>query len=347
MSARAVFLASLILLCSATPAGAAEGWQWPLRGDVITRFHNGTDPYAGGQHRGVDIAGAEGSEVVAATAGTVRFAGPLGSSGLTVSVRTADGRLDTTYLHLSAVSVHKGGKLSAGDRIGGVGTTGRRSAAPPHLHFGVREAADKHAYRDPLDFLPPLVPAPREAPRSAPAPVPVPMPFAISPEPVRSPGRVRVPATRPIAAPQPRRVPAARRVRLPDLGRAPRALPHPVAVPVPVAVRPLVRTRSLRPVSRLESRARGSAPARAPQVGPAPERLPAARSVHAAAADPAPRHAPQPAGGGPDIGLALACLGLLLAAACLGRPGSRGEGGKRRRSFDHLTAWLGPLLGRR
>jgi len=168
-----VLVAALLTLAAAPPAHAAAGWQWPIRGDVITRFHNGSDPYAGGQHRGIDIAGKVGQRVGAATAGTVRFAGVAGSSGLTVSVRTADARYDTSYLHLSRAAVHKGERVDAGDPVGAVGTTGRRSAVAPHLHFGVRRAGSRHAYVDPLDLLPPLA-APRlPQPRGAPAPVPV------------------------------------------------------------------------------------------------------------------------------------------------------------------------------
>ncbi len=37
-----------------TPAAAA--WTWPVSGEVITPYRNGTDPYASGQHRGIDIA---------------------------------------------------------------------------------------------------------------------------------------------------------------------------------------------------------------------------------------------------------------------------------------------------
>src|SRR3954447_15042769 len=116
---------------------AEAAWVWPVSGEVITPYRNGINPYAGGQHRGIDIAAAIGTPVVAAAGGDLRFAGTAGSSGLTISIRTGDG-YDTSYLHLSSTAVRAGARVSAGDPIGAVGTTGVRSATAPHLHFGVR-----------------------------------------------------------------------------------------------------------------------------------------------------------------------------------------------------------------
>src|SRR4051794_13498000 len=147
---RAALVVGLIGSGAVEPAAAAAGWRWPLAGQVITPYRNGDDPYAAGQHRGIDIAGRVGDPVVAAVGGRVGFAGRAGSSGLTVTVRTADGRYDTSYLHLSSLSVRRGDTVAGGRRIGAVGTTGRRSAEHPHLHFGVRDAGTRHAYHDPL-----------------------------------------------------------------------------------------------------------------------------------------------------------------------------------------------------
>src|SRR2546423_8378272 len=154
-------LIAALLVCP--QAAASPTWQWPVEGRVITPYRNAADPYAGGQHRGIDIAAPVGTPVVAAAAGTVTFAGPAGSSGLTVAVRTDDG-FDTSYLHLSAIRVRAGELVAAGADLGAVGTSGRRSAAEPHLHLGVREAGSRFAYRDPLDFLPPP-PAASPAPK--------------------------------------------------------------------------------------------------------------------------------------------------------------------------------------
>ena len=109
------------MLSLSPPVAAAGDWPWPVEGEVLTPYRNGGDPYAAGQHRGIDIAGSVGDPVRAATAGTVRYAGSLGAAGLMVSIRTADGRFDTSYLHLSATEVRRGDEVAPGERIGAVG----------------------------------------------------------------------------------------------------------------------------------------------------------------------------------------------------------------------------------
>ncbi|MBA2439082.1 MAG: hypothetical protein H0V50_00220, partial [Thermoleophilaceae bacterium] len=47
-----IAVAGALATRGAEPARAAGSWTWPVRGEVITQFHNGSDPYAGGQHRG-------------------------------------------------------------------------------------------------------------------------------------------------------------------------------------------------------------------------------------------------------------------------------------------------------
>jgi hypothetical protein len=220
-------LATALLIAFLAPVSPAlAAWTWPLQGELITGYRNGDDPYAAGQHRGIDIAGAIGAPVVAAAAGEVRFAGIAGSSGLTVSVRTDDG-FDTSYLHLGAVRVRAGERVSAGQRLGEVGTSGLRSAEAPHLHFGVREAGSRHAYRDPLALLPPPAgPAP-EAPGSSPPPEPVPAAPIASPEPLRLPPARPASASRSRAAhgagPAPCAVAGARACPTTGAAAAPRA----------------------------------------------------------------------------------------------------------------------------
>ena len=59
-------LISLLSLGAVLAAPAQAAWIWPVRGEVITPYRNGSDPYAAGQHRGIDIAAAVGTQVVAA-----------------------------------------------------------------------------------------------------------------------------------------------------------------------------------------------------------------------------------------------------------------------------------------
>lgn len=195
---RTLLLSLMLTFLVAPTARAAAGWRWPVEGELLTKYRNGDDPYAGGQHRGIDVAAPAGTAVAAASGGTVTFAGTAGDSGLTVSIRTSDGAFDTSYLHLSELSVRRGDEVSAGDAVGAVGTTGRRSAQEPHLHFGVRVAGLRHGYRDPLTLLPPR-PTPNERP-AAPRAVPV-----VVSEPLRP---VAAPAANTAPAPAPALVPA-------------------------------------------------------------------------------------------------------------------------------------------
>jgi hypothetical protein len=342
LTTAAALLAFLVL---APPAWAA--WVWPLRGEVITPYSNGNDPYAGGQHRGIDIAGETGQPVVAAASGTVRFAGTAGSSGVTVSIRTLDG-FDTSYLHLSSASAREGQSIRAGERIGDVGTSGTRSAERPHLHFGVREAGSRHAYRDPLAFLPAGPPAP-ENPLEAPAPEPAPAPLAPAPVAVTEGGRaparrhatIRRPQLATRAAPAAERVTAGHRAGQ-AAAPASRSIPH--SPP----------ERSAQP---------GRQPDRAPEPGHRPDARP--RSLERTGPSPEPRSSPTapapardgvaaggveraPAGGrrnGPDFGLVLACLGLLGAAALLGL--SEDGRAATRRTRQRAAGLLRPLLSRR
>jgi len=187
-----------VLLLLAPPVRADAGWTWPVPGRIATVYANdNARPYAGGMHRGVDIAADPGAAVVAARAGTVTYAGPLGSAGNIVAVR--DGRFATSYLHLGAVSVARGERVAMGTRVGEVGMTGRRSVAEPHLHFGVRLAGTDRQYIDPLSVLPRI----GGGSRAAPAPVRVPAGPILRTEPMRvrhpvpSPSRARLPVAVP------------------------------------------------------------------------------------------------------------------------------------------------------
>jgi murein DD-endopeptidase MepM/ murein hydrolase activator NlpD len=86
-------------------------------------------------HAGVDLRAAYGTEVPAAAAGEVTFAGDQTGYGTTVVVRHGDG-FETRYAHLSSSEVQAGDQVQAGQSVGRVGNSGRSTGA--HLHFEVR-----------------------------------------------------------------------------------------------------------------------------------------------------------------------------------------------------------------
>ncbi|GAA3283109.1 hypothetical protein GCM10020218_038910 [Dactylosporangium vinaceum] len=90
-------------------------------------------------HAGVDIAAGGGQPIIAAADGVVVRAGPSGGNGnyTCISHGLYQGKgLATCYAHQSAILVHVGERVSRGELIGRVGTTGASTGY--HLHFEVR-----------------------------------------------------------------------------------------------------------------------------------------------------------------------------------------------------------------
>lgn len=87
-------------------------------------------------HAGVDLAAPMGADVLATAGGTVAFAAwtPDGY-GLRLVIDHGHG-LTTLYAHLEETLVAPGDAVSAGQRVGLVGSTGNSTG--PHLHFEVR-----------------------------------------------------------------------------------------------------------------------------------------------------------------------------------------------------------------
>jgi murein DD-endopeptidase MepM/ murein hydrolase activator NlpD len=86
-------------------------------------------------HTGVDLSASVGAPVKAANGGVVIFAG-WNSWGYGNTIVLSHGPFTTLYGHLSSINVGCGQIVSAGQLIGGVGSTGNSSG--PHLHFEIR-----------------------------------------------------------------------------------------------------------------------------------------------------------------------------------------------------------------
>lgn len=98
-------------------------------------------------HQGLDFLGRADAPIVATAPGTVRFAGRKGSFGRMVEIDHGNGFI-SRYAHLKSTVVKRGQKVETGDKIGGMGTTGRSTGV--HLHYEVHFQG--RAY-DPKDFL--------------------------------------------------------------------------------------------------------------------------------------------------------------------------------------------------
>lgn len=134
-------------------ASNAAGWSWPADGEVVRPFVLGDDPYAGGQHRGIDVAGEEGSAVLAPASGTVTFAGYVPNNGRTVTIRTPDDYYAVTLVGLGAIGVSRGSSIEEGDTVGTIAPA-PEDGTPANVHLGVRIAAEANGYIDPLTLLP-------------------------------------------------------------------------------------------------------------------------------------------------------------------------------------------------
>lgn len=150
------FVGAVILLPTpGASASAVDGpsaapdygtYAWPVQGPVLRGFEEPPGPYAPG-HRGIDIAAALGSTIVASNDGVVAFAGWVGGS-LFISIDHPDG-IRTTYSWLSSVGVKKGDAVAKGRPIGATGH-GHADVPSPHLHFGARLGT---TYVDPMLLL--------------------------------------------------------------------------------------------------------------------------------------------------------------------------------------------------
>ena len=124
-------------------------WPCPSSHNVTSPFGDRNSPTAGASsnHKGIDIGASSGSPIVAAAAGTVTVSTYSESAGNYVTIDHGNG-FHTVYMHASARYVKVGQKVSAGQQIAAVGSTGYSTG--PHLHFGVMKNG---VYVNPMNYL--------------------------------------------------------------------------------------------------------------------------------------------------------------------------------------------------
>jgi lipoprotein NlpD len=125
------------------PASSGFYWRWPAEGVVIGRFTTGD-----ATKQGVDIAGANGQAVRAASDGVVVYSGGgLVGYGELIIIKHSESWL-SAYGHNRKRLVNEGQNVKAGQQIAEMGRSG---ASRDMLHFEIRYNGKPV---DPLQYLP-------------------------------------------------------------------------------------------------------------------------------------------------------------------------------------------------
>lgn len=120
-----------------------SGWAWPAEGPLVGRFSSN-----GSLNKGIDIGGQLGQPVVAASDGSVVYAGGgLRGYGELIIIKHSDIYV-SAYGHNRRLLVREGQQVKAGQTIAEMGSTGTDRVK---LHFEIRRQGKPV---DPLQYLP-------------------------------------------------------------------------------------------------------------------------------------------------------------------------------------------------
>ena len=108
----------------------------PLKGTITSRFglRESQNPSVPKNHTGIDIAANQGTIFVSAMSGTVEKVSSEGDLGNHLKITNGD--IATVYAHCKTIYVKEGQRISQGEQIGEVGSTGNSTG--PHLHFEIK-----------------------------------------------------------------------------------------------------------------------------------------------------------------------------------------------------------------
>lgn len=126
-----------------------ESWQNPVTGIITSSCGKRRNPVLKQEefHDGLDIAAAEGTDVVAVKSGSVTAVRKSDTLGLVLEYETQDGFF-IRYAHLEKVLVEKGEQIKQGQVVAKVGNTGLSTG--PHLHYTVKKDG---MILDPMPFV--------------------------------------------------------------------------------------------------------------------------------------------------------------------------------------------------
>lgn len=122
---------------------AENQWVLPTSGYRITARFGMAGGLWSSDHTGLDFAAPSGTPIVAVANGTITEAGYAGAYG-NRTIMTLDDGTEIYFCHQASIGVQPGDKVTAGQQIGTVGSTGNSTG--PHLHLEVRPGGG-----DPVD----------------------------------------------------------------------------------------------------------------------------------------------------------------------------------------------------
>jgi murein DD-endopeptidase MepM/ murein hydrolase activator NlpD/uncharacterized protein YraI len=129
------------------PSQPTGNFIYPAQGTFTQGFGGNTAFYGPGGHNGIDIANSVGTPVVASDAGVVTYAGWKGGLGNAVVIDHGNGFV-TEYGHASALRVSVGQRVSQGQVIMAMGSTGNSTGS--HVHFSIIRNG---VYVNPMNYL--------------------------------------------------------------------------------------------------------------------------------------------------------------------------------------------------
>jgi septal ring factor EnvC (AmiA/AmiB activator) len=122
--------------------------DWPVNGVFLYRFGRFVNPNnTTTRWNGIGISAAVGTAVKSVSAGTVAYAGPMGTYGNTVILEHGGGDY-SVYGSLDRIDVRKGTRVIKGQALGTVGISD--PALGSHLHFEIRRGGPAV---DPAEWL--------------------------------------------------------------------------------------------------------------------------------------------------------------------------------------------------
>jgi murein DD-endopeptidase MepM/ murein hydrolase activator NlpD len=122
---------------------AKNQWRLPTQGYHLTARFGMAGGLWASNHTGLDFAAPSGTPIVAVANGVITESGYDGSYG-NKTVETLDDGTEIWYAHQSEIGVQVGQRVSGGQQIGAIGSTGNTTG--PHLHLEVRPGGG-----DPVD----------------------------------------------------------------------------------------------------------------------------------------------------------------------------------------------------